>query len=267
MGPILTLPTLVALPTLSHVMSILRHSPAVRGYAVTHPAGQATIPVESGWDQVLCAVTGAVTVRTATGAWVVPAHRALWLPDGEKATVLTRGRAAVRALYLDVGLRRLGPEPRVLNLTPLARELVDHVVRSCPLDVDDPAHSALLTVLLDQLVGLTTASLHLPTPTDPRARGAAASLLDDPSADLGAVSSAVGASRRTLERRFVAETGLTLAAWQRRARVLRALELLADGTSVTETAMTVGYATPSSFVASFRSETGQTPGSMRSVAT
>jgi AraC-like DNA-binding protein len=32
---------------------------------------------------------------------------------------------------------------------------------------------------------------------------------------------------------------------------------------VTETAVTVGYSTPSSFVASFKAETGTTPGAFR----
>lgn len=244
-------------------MSITRHKPSVRGYAVTHPAGRATIPVDQGWDQLLCTVTGAMTVRTSTDAWVVPAHRALWLPGGQPATVQTRGRTAVRALYLDEGLRRLPDEARVFDLTPLARELVDHVVSVCPLDLGSDGDRALLTVLLDQLGALPASPLRLPMPTDPRARDAGTSLLDDPSRSIDELSAEVAASRRTLERRFRDETGLTLAAWQRRARTLRALELLADGATVTETAMTVGYSTPSSFVASFKAETGATPGAFR----
>ncbi|MFP4513915.1 MAG: helix-turn-helix domain-containing protein, partial [Acidimicrobiales bacterium] len=126
---------------------------------------------------------------------------------------------------------------------------------------------ALLTVLLDQLDGLPSAPLQLPTPVDPRARDVATALLDDPAVSLGHVARSVGSSRRTLERRFRAETAMTLAAWRRRARLLRALELLADGTSVTTTAMTVGYATPSSFVASFKAELGTTPGTFRPAQT
>lgn len=242
---------------------MLRHCPAVRGYAVTHPAGRAAIPIEAGWDQLLYTVSGAMTVRASADTWVVPAHRALWLPDGSAATVITRGRTAVRALYLDQGLRRLGDEARVVNLTPLGRELLAHTVAVCPLDLDDRSHDALLTVLLDHLGTLPDAPLHLPTPVDPRARDAAAALLDDPALGLVEVATRVGASRRTLERRFRFETGLTLAMWQRRARALRAVELLAEGESVTAVAMTVGYATPSSFVASFRAELGATPGSFR----
>ena len=245
-------------------MSKTRHEPAVRGYAVTQPAGRAAIPVDSGWDQLLCTVTGAMTVRTSTDTWVVPARRALWLPGGQPATVQTRGRTAVRTLYLDEDLRRLPDDARVLDLTPLARELVDHVVSVCPLELRSDGDRALLTVLLDQLDALPASPLRLSMPIDPRARDAAATLLDDPARSIDGLSAVVGASRRTLERRFRGETGLTLAAWHRRARALRALELLADGTTVTETAHAVGYSTPSSFVASFKAETGSTPGTFRS---
>jgi len=69
----------------------------------------------------------------------------------------------------------------------------------------------------------------------------------------------VGASRRTLERTFVAETGLTIGAWRQRQRLLRALELLAQGEPVTTVALTVGYRTPSAFTAMFHEQLGTTP--------
>jgi len=43
--------------------------PAVRGYAVTHPSGAVVLPTAPGWDQLLCASAGVMTVETdaATG--------------------------------------------------------------------------------------------------------------------------------------------------------------------------------------------------------
>ena len=69
----------------------------------------------------------------------------------------------------------------------------------------------------------------------------------------------VGASRRTLERAFLAETGLTIGAWRQRQRLLRALELLAQGEPVTTVAGAVGYRTPSAFTAMFHEHLGTTP--------
>ena len=70
-----------------------------------------------------------------------------------------------------------------------------------------------------------------------------------PSAPAGAPSSAA----------FLAETGLTIGAWRQRQRLLRALELLAQGEPVTTVALAVGYRTPSAFTAMFHEQLGTTP--------
>jgi AraC-like DNA-binding protein len=242
-------------------MSKLRHrpEPAVRGYAVTHPKATVLVAIEGGWDQLLCPASGVMTIFTPGGSWVIPPNRALWVPDGTPATVRTTGRVAVRALYLSASLRALPAETRAVNLPPLTRELVLHAVRSCPLDLDHGTDAALLTLLIDQLQTLPDAPLQLPRPRDPRAADMADAVIAEPAEDLNALAARVGASRRTLERTFITETGMALGAWRRRARTLRALELLAAGTSVTDTAAAVGYATPSSFVASFKRELGHPP--------
>jgi AraC-like DNA-binding protein len=68
-----------------------------------------------------------------------------------------------------------------------------------------------------------------------------------------------GISRRTLERIFRAETGMSLGQWLRRQKLLQALKLVAAGDSVKSIALELGYSNPSAFVAMFRRELGQTP--------
>jgi AraC-like DNA-binding protein len=233
--------------------------PPVRGYAVTHPPGRAVLPIEAGWDQFLYAESGAMTVSATTGTWVIPAHRALWLPDGAPATVTNRSRVAVRTLYFAAGLRVLPVDVRAVNVPALARTLVLHAVQSCPLRLDDAVQAALLTVLTDQLRRLPQVGLRLPWPRDPRAADAARTILADAAIGLSDVAGRVGASRRTLERAFAADTGLSLGAWRRRANLLNSLDSLAAGRSVTATAVAAGYTTPSAYVAAFRRELGHTP--------
>jgi len=73
----------------------------------------------------------------------------------------------------------------------------------------------------------------------------------------------VGASRRSLERVFRANTGMTVGQWRRRLRMLEALRLLAAGMTATAVATRVGYATPSAFGVAFRAELGATPARRR----
>lgn len=232
----------------------------MRGYAVTHPPGAATLPIEAGWDQLLSTAAGTMTVITPAGSWTVPPQRALWIPDRAAATVRNRFPVAVRSLYFDAGLAALPPQPRSLTLSALARELLVHAVRACPLERRDPVSHALVTVVVDQLRRLPESGLFLPTPTDPRAAIAAAAIREDPTASLADVARACGAGVRTLERCFRAGTGTSLGAWRRRARILGSLDDLAAGASVTDAAMAAGYGSPSAFVTAFRDELGTTPG-------
>ncbi|WP_232668816.1 AraC family transcriptional regulator [Pseudonocardia sp. TRM90224] len=242
-------------------MSISRQpdEPTVRGYSVTHPPGAAVLTTEPGWSQLLYTARGAVTVVVADEAFTIPPHRALWLPDNTRTTVTNRGRVAVRCLYFVSSVPSLPAVPRVVNVPRFCRELLLHIVERCPLDLADPVHDALLTVLLDQLEGLPDAPLRLPLPSDPRGAAAAAADAADPTASTAAVAARAGTSRRTLERIFAAETGLGLGAWRRRAHILASLELLALGSSVTQAGGAVGYTTPSAYVAAFKRELGTTP--------
>ncbi|MGA9870777.1 MAG: AraC family transcriptional regulator [Rhodococcus sp. (in: high G+C Gram-positive bacteria)] len=221
-------------------MSKTRHpdEPAVRGYAVTHPAGDATLLASSGWDRLVYTASGALSVRTDRQAWTVPPHRALWMPDGLATVVRNRYPVAVRVLYFAADLHAAPSEPTTVVVSGFPRHLLSHVVRVCPLDVTDPGRQALLTVLLEQLRGLPNLPLALPLPRGLESRRAGELILagaDPPTAARG-----VGVGLRTLERRFVTETGLSLGAWRRRARILGSVESLAAGASVTDAGARAG---------------------------
>jgi AraC-like DNA-binding protein len=69
-----------------------------------------------------------------------------------------------------------------------------------------------------------------------------------------------GLSLRSLERGFAKETGLSLGRWSRQARFQFALRRVGSGAAVKAAAADAGYATPSAFVAAFRTAFGTTPG-------
>ncbi|GAA3967673.1 helix-turn-helix domain-containing protein [Gordonia caeni] len=72
-----------------------------------------------------------------------------------------------------------------------------------------------------------------------------------------------GWSVRTLQRRFRAETGLSVTEWVRRARLGVAADLLAAGRDPEWVAHRVGYQTASGFSRVFSARTGVTPGRWR----
>ena len=77
---------------------------------------------------------------------------------------------------------------------------------------------------------------------------------------LDSLARAVGIGKRTLERQFFIETGMTPGRWRQQRSLLEALERLARGQPIKSVAIRAGYATPSAFTAAFRKSFGTTPG-------
>ena len=78
-------------------------------------------------------------------------------------------------------------------------------------------------------------------------------------AGLAELAHASGASPRTIQRLFLAETGLPFAQWRQRLRLLHGAASLGAGKSVTESALDAGYSGTSAFIAAFRKHFGFTP--------
>lgn len=219
------------------------------------------------WAQLVFAASGLMRVTTPGTAWLVPSTRAIWLPAGERHEIEMRGQTAMRTLYFaPPWAEALPPVARALEIGPLLRELVLHVAGRGMLDPEAPAERRLADLLVDLLREAETSPLSLRLPSDRRARRLAERLLDDPAdrRPIAALAADSGASLRTLQRLFPAETGLTLEAWRIRTRLQHAVVQLNAGASVTEAALSCGYAAPSAFIGAFRRSFGLTPARFRS---
>jgi AraC-like DNA-binding protein len=237
--------------------------PAVRALSYDYPSGHRVPLHRHRKDQLVFAASGVMTVETPGGCWTVPPNRGVWVPARTTHAIRMSGVVAMRTLYVPPPLATALPRAcRVLDVTPLVRELVLAAVARGGLDLQVPEDARLFEVLLDQLRTLPTRALHLPFPRDPRARRVADEMERRPGAARPArdVARGSGASQRTIERLFRAETGMSFGAWRQQLRLGRALEKLAGGDSVTAVAFDSGYAGVSAFVAAFKATFGQTPG-------
>lgn len=240
----------------------------VRSLAVTYRDHHRLAMHVHPWAQLVYAATGVMRVTTPDASWLVPPTRAIWMPAGVPHEIAMRGSVAMRTLYLAPTLDALPPACRALEVAPLLRELVLHVVALRMLDVRRLEHARLVGLLLDLLAADPPAPLGLPLPRDLRARAFADRLLADPGSNdpLASLARGAGASLRTLQRLFAAETGLSLEAWRHRARMQHAVVLLSTGASVTETALDSGYRSASAFVAAFKKSVGTTPARHRAAS-
>ncbi|WP_344913578.1 AraC family transcriptional regulator [Streptosporangium oxazolinicum] len=211
--------------------------------------------------QLVYAAAGTLATTTERGTWVAPANRVTWTPPGFVHSHRFYGRTDVRLLTIPVGLcGGLVAHPSVFAVSPLLRE--------CLLALTDRqrfrpgAYERLLAVAVDELADTPEQSLHLPEPRDDRLRAATDLLHADPGrpAPLAELGRAVGASERTLSRLFHTELGMGFHRWRTTLRIHHALAHLANGLSVTDTAMACGWSNPSSFIDAFTEVVGQTPG-------
>jgi len=238
----------------------------VRGLSVTYRDGHLLDRHTHPWAQLVYAASGTMRVTTPDATWLVPPTRAIWAPGGTPHEIEMRGTVAMRTLYLaPAGNRPELAGCRAIEVAPLLRELILHIVRIGMLDAEDPAHARLEDLLVDLLAAAETAPLQLPLPRDPRAAGFAERLLRDPGdmASLSELARGSGASLRTLQRLFLAETSLSLEAWRGRVRMQQAVVSLSAGAPVTEAALDAGYQSASAFIAAFKRTFGVTPARYR----
>jgi len=234
----------------------------IRSLALNCPSGYVIDPHSHDWHQLIYASRGVMTVNTATGSWVVPSHRAVWIPARINHNIKMLGTVFMRTLYVRAGLSRLLPKDCcVVSVSPLLRELILHTIEIGMLDRGVPAQRRLTGVILDHLQTLRAAPLKLSMPRDSRALRVAETVRENPNDQrpLREIASEIGASKRTLERIFLAETELSFGKWRQQARLLHALGLLAAGQSVTSVALDVGYDSTSAFISVFKRAMGTTP--------
>ncbi|HXB69188.1 MAG TPA: helix-turn-helix transcriptional regulator [Candidatus Acidoferrales bacterium] len=237
----------------------------VRSLATNFSSGYLIEEHAHAWRQLLYASAGAMTVYAGQWTWMIPPGRAVFIPAGRPHSIRMWGEVAMRSLCFPAALDQPAlqfDDCRVIAVTPLLRELILRVIEMSALDGREAPHRRLLSVLLDEMHQAPTNPLVLPLPRDRRALAVAREVLTSPGVELSLDSLARrhGAGRRTLERLFRGETGISFGLWQQKARLLESVRALAEGRSVTNAALDAGYSSVSAFIAAFKRTFGCTPG-------
>ena len=223
-----------------HVISVHRHSHA----------------------QLIHAIEGVMTIETDSGRWVVPPTRGVWLRPGVEHQIRMSGEVKMRTVFVNCANSPLLPRHScVLDISPLLRQLIVAAVDIAPDFADGGRDWHLLQLLLHELDSLPVLPLHLPLPLDARLRDICAQLMANPGEQVtvAAWAQQLAITERSLHRLFQKQTGMRFGQWRQQARLLRALEQLAQGGKVIDVAMDNGYTSQSAFAAMFRKHFGTTP--------
>lgn len=244
-------------------MSATRHYPEVDRPVIavgkSFAAGSRTGRHSHVRAQLIHAIEGLMVAETALGTWVVPKGYALWVPPTVEHDVAMRGAVAMRTAYVAAdAVPGLPRDCRVLPVTPLLAAALVALAAEQPAWNAEGRGGHLAALVLDEVVRASPTRFALPVPADPRLARLARALIADPASSLGldGWAARIGASRRTLTRRFRAETGMSFATWRRRLRLLEAVARQAEGERVERLAPALGYRSAAAFRAMARRELG-----------
>ena len=204
-----------------------------------------------------------MAVHTESGTFVVPATRAVWVPSELRHAISMSGAVAMRTLYFSPELWPRAPKQcRVLAVDPLLQALIMTAIAQRGFDRRRARDARLIAVLIDRLAASSPLALHIPPLKDARAERVAERVKAQPGGrrSLQELARGVGASARTIERLFRAETGLSFGQWRTHVRLLHGMQRLAAGDKVTSAALEAGYTGVSAFISAFRQAFGVTPG-------
>lgn len=245
----------------------LRDSRRWAGGSLVYGGGQRLV---TGWHfhdvhEIEYACRGMVEVRADAGHYLLPPHQAAWIPAGLRHQTTLNAGAQTLAVLFEPGLVPIaGDRVRIIAVSALLREMMLYSARW---PVSRPESSAAADSFFQALGHVVAGALdderplHLPASADPVVTAAT----DYTRAHLSHVTvsdvtRAVGISERTLRRLFSTRLGLSWRSYLLRARVLRAMALLAEpDRSVLEVSIAVGFDDAGAFARSFARHCGETP--------
>ncbi|AIT09044.1 AraC family transcriptional regulator [Candidatus Francisella endociliophora] len=222
---------------------------------------------ESDWHthsrgKIFCVESGLIHVSTPNGSWVLPSNRAGWIPPDVPHKIRICGTVRGWVIFiLPERCEHLSESSHVIPMSEVLRALALRATEWSKTDSLTVEQEHIANIICNEVRSAPEESLHLPMPKSQKLLKVANAIIDNPSIDktLEEWSSFGAMSPRTLRRIFLAETGLSFSRWRQQAQLARGLDMLAQGISVTQVSDSLGYASPSNFIAMFRKAFGKTP--------
>lgn len=237
---------------------------AVLGGSLSRDFADSTILSDHAHEmgQLKFALSGVMVVASTDGHWVVPPTRALWLPPNVRHRARMLGKVRMRSVFVNPDYSHgLPTRSCLLPVTPLFREVIAAVAAASATSAPSRRTRLLMDLLLEEVTEESAMPLHLPAPRDHRLARICTHIQEhlDDMKTLHEWARELGYDQRTLHRLFMQELGMSFVQWRQQAKLLTALEWLAEGRQVLSIALDLGYQTQSAFTAMFRRNLGITP--------
>lgn len=223
---------------------------------------------ESSWHQhqsgqLFIIKQGLLVLETKSGRSLMPCSCAGWLPPQTHHKAKGLGPTVGESFYLAPSLcLHLPKQPCVFSPNALLGAILSRMIswRKSEWSIEN---EHLLKVMIDELKKLTPSPLYLPIPAEKTLEKLTHAFILHPefSITLEEGAKSVHLSKRTFTRHFRQQTGMPFTKWCQQARIMKSVEYLAKGKSVTWISLTLGYNSVSAFIKVFHQFLGSTPSS------
>ncbi len=210
--------------------------------------------------QLLYAHQGCIRITMAEQLCLLPPSRAAWIPPQFVHRAVMHQIVDYRSLYFSPELSASLPkDARVIDVSPLLKAVLEPIALArFEQDWSQGRYAHLLGLCIDEINAAPLQPMLLPLPSDRRL----ATLIAQPEKlppTLAVLEREVGASGKTIGRIFQKETGMGYQQWRQQWRLMRAIELMATGQSLSYTAAELEFTTDTAFIVFFKNMTGCTP--------
>ncbi len=230
---------------------------------VDHAAGVEITRHAHAGGQLSLVLRGTMAVTSDEGWWLAPPGTAIWVaPKVIHGSHYSESSSLLLLRFSEKFAARLSDHCDTIVISDLLRELAREAVR-----LNSMGDQADTLELLAQLMVLQMQQprhgpgLFVPHGRDRRLRQATNILRQNPGGDfnLDELAALAHTSARTLARLFLVETNMTFGRWREHLRIVCAIDKLARGQSITQTALELGYQSASSFTTLFTRLLGKPP--------
>ncbi|HEY4664529.1 MAG TPA: helix-turn-helix transcriptional regulator [Comamonas sp.] len=227
------------------------------------------------WAQLVLSTGGVVKLSLADATYIIPPHRAVWVPPGIPHATTMVETARLYTVYFLPEAHGGGPqarwmddaawqECRVMEASALLRALVVEMDASSdhapPLSTEQLEREVHLSALVShEIRHAPVIQLGVRLPQDKRLKHLCEAVLQDPTRHetLEQWALDTGASLRTVARLFRQELGCTFTQWRQQVVLAKAVTMAARRLPIAYIAAELGY-TPSAFSALVRRTVGMT---------
>jgi AraC-like DNA-binding protein len=235
----------------------------VDAFATDHAAGVEITRHAHDSGQLSLVLRGTMTVTTEEGWWLAPPGLAVWVPPKVvHGSRYSESSSLIHLRFSSTFAACLSGHCGSIVVSDLLRELAREAVRLSPMDKQVRTLELLAQLMVLQVQQQRHGpGLFVPHGCDRRLRRAIDVLREDPGRDinLDEVAARAHTSSRTLARLFTVETNMTFGRWREHLRIVCAVDKLARGQSITQTALELGYQSASGFTTLFTRLLGVPP--------